>query len=65
MIVTFIHILAGVCLASLVFKYLVSGQSDVTLRNWRGMLVYFLLAMGAIHSVRIAFTLLAGLKSSP
>lgn len=65
MTATFIHILAGVCLATLIFKYMVSGGSDVTLRTWKGMLVYFLLGMGAVQSIRIVFTLLGGLRIAP
>jgi multisubunit Na+/H+ antiporter MnhE subunit len=61
----FLSILTGACLAMLVFRYVVSGRSDVTLRNWRGVLVYFMLAMGAIQASMIVLTLLSGLMASP
>lgn len=61
----YLSIFTGACLAMLVFRYIVSGRSDVTLRNWRGVLVYFMLGMGAIHSIGILTALLAGLRASP
>jgi hypothetical protein len=65
MIANVAQILTGVCLATVIFRYVVSGCKDVTLRTWKGALVYFLLCMGAGYSVRIALTLLGSLKASP
>jgi uncharacterized membrane protein YeiB len=57
----YLSILTGVGVATLVFRYIVRGRRDVTLRDWRGVLVYYLLGMGAIHSLHILTKLLVGL----
>ena len=54
----YVSIAIGTCLASLVFYRVVCGRRDVSLRTWGGVLVYFLLGMGAIWCLEITQGLL-------
>jgi hypothetical protein len=57
----YVSIAIGICLASLVFFCVVCGRDRVTLRTWRGLLVYFLLGMGTVWCLEIIQGLIFGL----
>jgi hypothetical protein len=53
-------IAVGCAAAVAIFVRIVSGKRDVTLRNWRGILVLYLLGMGGIRTVEFLVTLVLG-----
>ncbi len=53
-------IAVGCAVAVSVFVRLVSGKRNVTLRNWRGILVLYLLGMGSIRTVEFLIVLALG-----
>jgi hypothetical protein len=60
MLRVYASIAVGCAAAVSIFARLVSGKRNVTLRNWRGILVLYLLGMGSIRTVEFLIALVLG-----